>query len=275
VAGVPINLGDAEFFLVACDDCGLRYKDPPIDEEKLMKCYEAAHPSHWGERPDPHTRRFDVVRDLLQTHSRGRAILDVGCFNGAFLEWLSEDWEKSGVEPNSEAASIARLRGVDVVGTGLSDVVGRRRYDALALLDVVEHVSDPQRFFTEAQHCLNPDGMWVLVTADVDSFPWRLEGHRHWYCSLPEHVAFYSQRTMRWIGSELGMVNLESRLLSHHQCNLATQVIELAKNVSYAVIVYARGFGIPVLQSRVVGRRAPIWLSARDHRFYAMRTTES
>lgn len=271
MAGVPIDLGDEPFYLIRCDDCGFRFKHPSIAEEKLLACYAQADASHWEDSPDPHVRRFDVVADLVQRHAVGNDILDVGCSNGSFLRWLGGGWERFGIEPGAAAASTARQRGIRVIGSTLDDVVvAKGRYDVLVLFDVVEHVSDPRRFFARARQCLREEGILVTITADTESLPWRLQGSRYWYCSLPEHVSFFSSRTLRWIASRFELVEIESRLLSHARSRASTVALELAKNLAFTGITQARGLGIARVQRTVVERSAPTWISARDHLFHVM-----
>jgi len=87
---------------------------------------------------------------------------------------------------------------------------------------------------------------------------------------LVEHVSFYSTRVLEFIGHKIGMEIIEYRRFSHNRSTIAHRVTESLKNAAYILTVRAGGFGIPALKRRVE-RRAPIWLSARDHMFVVMR----
>ena len=70
VAGVEIDLGDADFHLLHCPTCDFRFKDPPIPAEKLMACYAAAAELNWGLNPDPWERYFDKMGHTLRRFIR-------------------------------------------------------------------------------------------------------------------------------------------------------------------------------------------------------------
>ena len=110
VAGVPIDLGGTVFRLRRCRRCGFQFKDPPINGANLLACYAGAAPDHWEERPDPRKRRFDTLRTLLERHTPGQRILDVGCFNGAILGYLGDDWQRFGLEPARAAGGVGPRR---------------------------------------------------------------------------------------------------------------------------------------------------------------------
>jgi SAM-dependent methyltransferase len=271
VAGMAISLEPTEFFLCRCLRCNFHFKEPPIPNDSLLDCYVAADAGHWGEEPDPGVRRFDVIGQLLERHAPGPDILDVGCSNGALLSWLGDAWSKFGIEPSADAARMARARGVEILGSAVSELATSRfQCDAILMIDVLEHIPDPSAFLRSLRWRLKPQGIFLVVTADTDSFPWRLQKSRHWYCSLPEHVSFFSRSTFRWLARELEMVELESRVLSHHRTEFLTTVREALKNLLYVGIVRTPGMGARGLGSRVLERRAPVWLSARDHLFLAM-----
>jgi len=104
----------------------------------------------------------------------------------------------------------------------------------------------------------------------VISSTWRLEGSRYWYCSLPEHVSFYSRRAMMALGERTGMKSVGHLRLPHDRQPALTRAIELLKNAGYVAALHLDGFGVPALRQRFVDRRAPGWLTANDHMLHVM-----
>ena len=49
-------------------------------------------------------------------------ILDVGCFDGGFLDSLGSRYERHGIEINEQASQEAQRKGVDIIGTDFSDL---------------------------------------------------------------------------------------------------------------------------------------------------------
>ncbi len=259
---MPINLGDTAFRLRRCRRCGFQFKHPPINEAKLLTCYAEAAREHWEDRPDPRKRRFDTLRALLERHAPGRRILDVGCFNGAILEYLGDGWQRSGLEPARAAAEIAGTRGVEILGALIEDLSGDAVFDAVIMIDVVEHLVEPRAVLARAAAALAPGGVLVIGTADTASWPFRLQGGRHWYGALPEHVSFFDERSLRRFAADHGLETVEHRTLSHVRSHLYRRGRELAANLVDA--------GLCRLGARR-DRPAPGWLTAADHMLHVMR----
>jgi SAM-dependent methyltransferase len=271
VAGVPIDLGASRFILARCSDCGFMFKDPPIPQDKLFACYARANKAHWGEEVDPIHRYFDRILGAVKENAPGSRVLDVGCFNGSMLQYFGSSWERFGVEPSTEAAALARQRGVTVLGDSLENVQPGYVFDAIVSVDVIEHISEPVGFFDRAASLLAPGGVLVSVTGDTGSLPWTLEGSMHWYCSMVEHVSFYNERCMGVLARRCGMLPIGYVRTRHQRAGIRERAAETVKNAAYIAGHAVRGFGLPPLRRLFVDRRAPGWGSARDHMIFTMK----
>jgi SAM-dependent methyltransferase len=272
VAGVELKLDSPEYWLRECRRCRFEFKDPPIPAEQLMECYARATSDNWELDPDPSQRKFDVLRDTLEKHDVGQRVLDVGCFNGALLKYLGDSRDKFGVEPSEAAASLARQRGVNIVAAQL-EALGESvaPFDAILAIDVVEHVVEPMPFFRQMSERLAPGGVLMVLTGDTQSAAWQWQGSAYWYCSLPEHVSFYSRPTLDWIGEQLGMRGIEYQRLCHKRMPLRRWCFDTVKSAAYVAGRWADGFGVPALRRLFVERRGPSIQSARDHMLYLYR----
>ena len=271
MAGVEIDLGDVEYWLAGCRECGFQWKSPAIDERRLLECYAASDSGHWELEPDSRQRRFDVFCDTLQRHAHGRRVLDVGCSNGAFLRFLGHEWQRFGIEPSTSAAQIARERGIEILGAELSDLNESDVFDAIVAFDVVEHVSEPMPFFHQAFQRLSSGGVLVILTGDTSSLAWRLQGSAYWYCSMPEHVSFYCRSALGTVGDRLGMQELEYRQLCHKRLPLRRWASDMLKSAAYVGGRSVGGLGVPTIRRWVVDRRGPSIMSAKDHLLYVFR----
>ena len=103
----------------------------------------------------------------------GKSVLDLGCWDGLLLETLGgRGCRGVGVERDPAALGRARARGLEVVEADLDDPswperLGGRRFDAVVMADVVEHVREPERVLAEASRCLAPGGALVLSVPNV------------------------------------------------------------------------------------------------------------
>jgi SAM-dependent methyltransferase len=272
VAGSEIDLRDTTYSLRGCRRCEFQFKDPPIPAEQLMACYAQSDSANWEAAPDPYSRKFDLLRNLIAKHSSGRRVLDIGCFNGAMLAYFGDNWQKFGVEPSGHAARVAESRGVHILAPTLEDVDRNvTPFDAVVAIDVVEHVHDPLAFFRRAGALVAPGGVLVILTGDTRSLAWRLQRSMYWYCSLPEHISFYNQESLDFIGDKIGLCGIEYRQLSHGREPLHVWCSDMFKCAAYIAGRSVRGFGIPSLRRWFVERRGPSVRSARDHLIYIFR----
>ena len=267
VAGVPLQL-DSEFRLLKCRRCAFQFKDPPIPAEKLLGCYAKAPFTNWPD-DEPRHRRFDLMNAMLQRHAPGRTVLDIGCFTGQFLHYLGPVWQRFGLEPARQAIATATSRGITILGGTIDDAAtGELAFDAIAAIDVVEHIAEPLPFFRWVAAHLRPGGVFLMVTGDTDAWSWRLQKSLYWYCSaLPEHVSFFCRTALEAIGGQLGMELVEQHRASHIRASAAATGVELLKNLGYVAMNRMGGLALPPLRRIFVQRRAPIWVSAADHMF--------
>ena len=98
----------------------------------------------------------------------GGQLLDVGCGAGVFLKRMEDlGWTATGVESDPAAAAVAKSRGVEVIQA--IDALGRRRFDAITLHHVIEHLHDPAAVVRELGGHLEAGGRVVVVTPNIES----------------------------------------------------------------------------------------------------------
>jgi len=121
--------------------------------------------------------RTSVALGLLPS---GQRLLDIGCWNGAFLEHVrSTDryQELYGVDIIPEAVETTRAKGfvaqvVDLNGELLP--FPDQHFDAVTILGVIEHVFDPYTVIREIYRVLRPGGALLIDVPNVGSFTNRL-----------------------------------------------------------------------------------------------------
>jgi 2-polyprenyl-6-hydroxyphenyl methylase/3-demethylubiquinone-9 3-methyltransferase len=126
--------------------------------------------------------RLHFIRDQLIAHFGrdarslrpfdGLALADIGCGGGLIAEPMTRlGFEVSAVDADAEAIAVARSHakasGLKIdyrVATAESLARGRRRFEALIALEIVEHVPDPQAFLAACGKLLKPGGAFIAAT---------------------------------------------------------------------------------------------------------------
>lgn len=195
--------------VVDCRSCSMRYLTPRVHESDVARLYGA--PEYWERggsesgydsysSMEPFLVRTFVRRlSTLPPREAGSRLLDVGCGPGAGLEAArSLGYEAWGLDVSSAAVAVASSRNPDRVRLGtLSDrLFPQGFFDVITLFDVIEHVYDPRRLTEDLAWHLAPEGRIAVATPNVKSLLARVTGRRWVSYKIPEHVAYFSPRTL-------------------------------------------------------------------------------
>lgn len=129
-------------------------------------------------------------------------LLDVGCGDGRFLAMMRGlGWEPFGIEPDAQAAEVARssFRVNVTCGTLQQSSFQSEFFDAITLNHVIEHAHDPLQLLRECRRLLRADGKLVLVTPNIESLGFRLFKRSWQPLHLPWHLYLFTLTSMRRI----------------------------------------------------------------------------
>jgi SAM-dependent methyltransferase len=133
-------------------------------------------------------------------------VLEVGCANGRLLNGLKRaGFEVAGIEVSEQTAAVARDElGLDVRAGLLGELPLPRRYDALILRHVIEHVADPLALMHAVRDALTHDGVVVLVTPNRQSCAARVLGPRWEWFIPPLHLHYFTGAALAALGERAG-----------------------------------------------------------------------
>lgn len=195
--------------VVDCASCSMRYLSPRVHESDVARLYGASEYWEEGGSSGGYSSYSSMEPLLVRTFVRrlsplppreaGARLLDVGCGPGAGLDAArSLGFEAWGLDVSSSAVAVASSRHPDRVRLGaLSDrLFPQGSFDVITLFDVIEHVYDPRRLAVDLAWHLAPEGRIVVATPNVESVLARLTGRRWVSYKIPEHVSYFSPRTL-------------------------------------------------------------------------------
>lgn len=208
-----------------CNRCGLYFVSPAPSAAQLTRFYAGYDTHHRNARPvsgaellrtyrraDPNADyRYQALTALMDFE--GRRVLDVGFGRGFFLYYLKKlGAQVTGLELDDQAIQYARqyLGIPDVSAQDLLDVDPGARFDAILMMDLIEHVREPFRYLEKAAALLNPGGIIALFTPNASYAP-QQQAPVLFRVDL-EHMQYFSGATMNHIAGRLGLhiVHLET-----------------------------------------------------------------
>ncbi len=184
--------------VLRCGSCGLAYLFPKPDADCLYKAYEAMEDSLYLREEKGRAKSAKVLLAKLSRIKKGGRILDIGCASGIFLnEARKLGWEVHGVELSSWAVNYAKKNfGISIYQGKLKDAKFTSQYfDAVVMLDSIEHLMDPLDCLIEAGRVLRDDGLLFISTPDIGSFLSRFMGKR-WLGIKQSHLYYFNKRSI-------------------------------------------------------------------------------
>jgi SAM-dependent methyltransferase len=184
--------------LARCRGCGFRFADSE-DVARLDALYAELDDPGYEESQTPRVLQMEwLVQLVRQHHPTAKTALDVGAATGLLVSAARRaGLDAIGLEPSRTLSEVARRHHEVPVLTGVlpHPELSGKRFDVVFLVDVIEHVADPLALLRRCAEHLQPDGLLLVVTPDVESFAARLLGPRWWHFRIA-HVGYFDRRSL-------------------------------------------------------------------------------
>ena len=153
-----------------------------------------------AEKEAAHKGDFLRISDRLEEFlpNKGRRLLEIGCAMGTVLDGFREKgWQVLGVEPEKWSAEIARRRyGLEVICAPFQEAgLPKESFDAILLLHVIEHVSDPFKSLCDLANLVRPGGYLVLETPRYDTLMFKILRGRE-RSVIDAHLHYFTRKSM-------------------------------------------------------------------------------
>jgi len=214
-----------QFDFVRCRSCDHVYLSPRPSSGDLGGIYPSNYYAFSGVTNPLVARlrraweggKVKLYRDIVGDGPR--RILDVGCGDGRLLELLrdfgSPDWELVGVDFDAGAVEHCRSLGFEAHVSRVEDLPrDGRGFDAITMLQLIEHVDDPVKICERVFDLLEPGGAFIVETPNVAGLDYRLFRGRHWgHYHFPRHWNLFSTPALHRMLRESGFEIVRSEYL--------------------------------------------------------------
>ena len=238
---------DTTFKLWRCPQCRTIHSVDPVDFADLYRDYPLNRPR----QPDVFSR--NTMRNLLRRLRRAGVakshhILDFGCGNGMFVEFL----QQQGYEQS---------RGYDPYVSQFAEPPGEGAYDCVVANDVVEHIPDPRATVRTCAGYLKPGGVLYIgvpETAGVEMD--NLEPHMM-RLHQPFHRVIFSEETLMGLGPAAGLEVVRTYRRSYLDTRAPFSNYRFLDEFNKA-LDYNMDQALDPASAKIVARRPRLWFFA-------------
>ena len=193
--------------IVQCQKCDLVFTSPWPSKKELKKLYSnyvaTAGFSHEELIRNDARRTLKNVKKLM---IKKNTLLDLGCGAGFLLdEARKKGFEAMGIDTGKIPVEYARANlKLNVVRKDIHQFRSRKKFHVIALIQVIEHLTDPYPLLHKMHSLLDKDGIVCIATPNITSTLHKVLREKFNYLIPPEHVVYYSPTTLKSLLEKAG-----------------------------------------------------------------------
>ena len=210
------TVSQEQFNIVSCKDCGFKFTNPRPDNTVLGNYYKAeSYVSHTNSKKGIVNKLYHPVRNhtlkskiqMVSGYVSRGTILDYGCGTGMFLSAINKaGWETFGMEPDDSARKMASEHGLNVFSDKdrVNDYVIDKKFNAITLWHVLEHVTDMPETLSFFKNKLKKDGALIIAVPNHASFD--AEYYKEFWAAydVPRHLHHFDIKSMTSLVEQAG-----------------------------------------------------------------------
>lgn len=181
--------------LFKCNNCGFLFSPYVSDLENY---YREMEDNDYELTLESRKIQSEKILSQLEVRNifKNKTLLDVGSGSGALMQ-ASQKFGliSKGIEPSKSLQKLAVKKNLDVILGTLPSKRLNEKFDFVTLIDVIEHVNDPESLLKEINTVLKLNGKLFLVTPDVNSFFSKFLKFKWWHFRVA-HVGYFNQKTL-------------------------------------------------------------------------------
>jgi len=178
-----------------CCDCMHQFANPYPSSSFLFSLYEGIEDTLYDQEASGRAHNFlPILTYLEKMYPQKGSLFDIGAATGILMKTAEErGWDPEGIEASRWSVRIAEEKyGMKIIsGDFLTADLKKDHYQAVTMVDFIEHVPHPMECIRKAHGILSPHGTLCLVTPDVKSLAAKAIGKKWWHFR-PAHLGYFS-----------------------------------------------------------------------------------
>tara|TARA_B110000046_G_scaffold161820_1_gene175710 strand:+ start:3142 stop:4056 length:915 start_codon:yes stop_codon:yes gene_type:complete len=143
-------------------------------------------------------------------------VLDIGGGSGWMLNTISKATTKkiegTIVDIDDKAKNIAERDGYTYINNTVENFSTGKKYNLILLLNLIEHIADPTATLNKLSEYLEPGGIILIKTPNIDSLDFRIFKNTYWgglHC--PRHWILFNKNSFKKMINRTNLKILELR----------------------------------------------------------------
>lgn len=147
------------------------------------------------------SRTLSYLSKFISGHS---SLLEIGCAYGFFLQEAAKRFDCVGIDISEHAVLKCRKKNLTAYCGTIGSVKLDQEFDIVAMFDCIEHLETPESDLRVIHDHLNENGVLILTTGDWKSLYARLAGKRWRLMTPPQHLFYFSPRSISTLLNRVG-----------------------------------------------------------------------
>ncbi len=216
--------------VIDCEICRFRHLDPIPSSEDLSDFYKKKYFNlvKMGGRA-PEIRRqitggeeakfelewlkntlYNEILHIFEEHvdKRPKYLLDVGSGTGEFLKYMKNaGWNVTGIEPTENHEEAVASSELPIYNTTLEEFIDihsdyKHKFDAITLLNVLEHVPNPIDFLQHTKELLKPNTGIICIRVpndfnELQTYAGKKLNKNLWWVAIPDHINYFNIKSLQ------------------------------------------------------------------------------
>ena len=196
------------FDLIINSEYGFLETTPQPSKEKLPEYYQSEdYISHTDSKRNVFEKVYHLVRTISlkkklslinRFASEKKNLLDIGCGTGDFLQTaLKNNWHVSGIEPNTQARTIANKKTNNLVFEVEQLLKFEpNSFDVITLWHVLEHLPNLDEHISIFKKLLKPNGSLIIAVPNYKSYD--AKHYKAFWAAydVPRHLWHFNQESI-------------------------------------------------------------------------------